>query len=230
MAPSCPSCNTALDWGPASTAQQDWIEEEYYYDQEPGADPYQDPYYAQQDFYDYPAAPGRARSPWLLVGGVAAFLLVCVGACCLGLVAAELLLSADVALPFTNKATPTVELEAGSSVPAPSYDEIRIRMGEMSELEWAEYTQSLRGTMAENWSGWVLNVGQTLPDQYEIQIDIDPPGTPQSTYDVSFRTPNSQAMALQPGQALTFSGRIESVENVMGSAQVTMVDAAAAGP
>jgi hypothetical protein len=99
-------------------------------------------------------------------------------------------------------------------------------MGEMSELEWTEYTRSLRGTMTENWSGWVISVGQTLPDQYEIQIDMDPPGTPQSSYDVSYRTPNSQAMALQPGQALTFSGLIESVQNLMGSPQITITDAA----
>ncbi len=99
---------------------------------------------------------------------------------------------------------------------APAYEEIRSKVESMTEAQWKAYLPTLEGLLVENWSGWVEEVN-VVGDEYELWVDMDSPDAMLSAQDVYFPIPNDVALELQKDARITFSGRIKSVTELLGS-------------
>jgi hypothetical protein len=105
---------------------------------------------------------------------------------------------------------------------APSYWEIEEHMKAMAKAEWDGYVDELEGTRANNWIGWIEDVRKTASGEYELRVDVDSPDVIFSGHNVTFGVPDEAAQQVDKDQQITFSGRIESVENVLGSLQIRL--------
>lgn len=128
----------------------------------------------------------------------------------------------------TNGAVPTPD-DTPASTPtpptiAPSYWEIEENMEALDRAEWDGYVDELEGTWANNWIGWVEDVHKTISGEYELRVDVDSPGVIFSGHNVTFGVSDEVALQVEKDQQITFSGRIESVENVLGSLQIRLQD------
>ena len=94
----------------------------------------------------------------------------------------------------------------------------------MTEAQWKAYLPTLEGMLVENWTGWVENVN-VVGDKYELWVDMDSPDTLLSAQDVYFLIPNDIALELQKDERITFSGRIKSVTEFLGSVSLRLEDA-----
>jgi hypothetical protein len=108
---------------------------------------------------------------------------------------------------------------------APSYWEIEENMKAMAETEWDGYVDEIEGTWASNWIGWVEDVHKTSSGGYELRIDVDSPDVIFSGRNITFDIADEMAAQVKKDQQITFSGRIESVTNVLGSLQIRLQDA-----
>jgi len=109
--------------------------------------------------------------------------------------------------------------------PAPSFFTILNNMNELTEVQWEEYKNSyVIDKTAINWSGWVEEVQQSSGNNYEVLVDMDSPDEFLSVQDIYFDLPASQAGILRKDQKITFSGRISSVINILGSCQINLED------
>jgi len=109
-------------------------------------------------------------------------------------------------------------------LPAPPFAEIRSNVEGMTEAQWKAYLPTLEGMLVENWTGWVENVN-VVGDKYELWVDMDSPDTLLSAQDVYFLIPNDIALELQKDERITFSGRIKSVTEFLGSVSLRLEDA-----
>jgi hypothetical protein len=108
---------------------------------------------------------------------------------------------------------------------APSYWEIEENLKTMAETEWDGYVDEIEGTWASNWIGWVEDVHKTASGGYELRIDVDAPDVVFSGRNVTFDISDEMASQVKKDQQITFSGRIESVTNFLGSLQIRLQDA-----
>jgi hypothetical protein len=128
----------------------------------------------------------------------------------------------------TDGAIPTPD-DASAPTPtppaiAPSYWEIEENMKALDRAEWDGYVKELEGTWANNWIGWIEDIHKTTSGEYELRVDVDSPDVIFSGHNVTFGVSDEVAQQVEKGQQITFSGRIESVENVLGSLQIRLQD------
>jgi len=107
---------------------------------------------------------------------------------------------------------------------APPFREIRDTVKKMTEAQWKAYLRGMKGLRVESWSGWVEDVNEKFLGGYELWVDLDPPDDPWSGTDVIFDIPDNLALKLMKDQLVTFSGRIESVGEFLGSLTVYLAD------
>jgi len=111
-------------------------------------------------------------------------------------------------------ALPTVESTTTPSPQAPPYDEIAISMQTMTEVQWNRYREDIQGTQVISWTGWVEDVTEKAFSSYELRIDMDPPRSPDSAFDVRFDIPTGEkALAIAKDSPITFSGWIAQVSD-----------------
>lgn len=122
----------------------------------------------------------------------------------------------------TNTPAPTATL---TPIPtAPPYETICRNVGNMTEAQWKPYLKSLDGHQVVDWVGWVVDVDAEWGGGYEAWIDMDSPDTMFSAQDVYFPVADTTAMALRKGQKVSFSGRIKSAWEFLGSVSVRLED------
>ena len=107
--------------------------------------------------------------------------------------------------------------------PAPPYAEIRSKVESMTEAQWKAYLPTLEGMLVENWTGWITEVNVT-GGKYELWVDMDSPDDPFSVQDIYFPIPEDRALELQIDEKVTFSGRIKSVSELLGSVTLHLED------
>jgi hypothetical protein len=134
--------------------------------------------------------------------------------------------------PVAVEPTPTARLASTSApiAPAPAFEEIRSIMGQMTDAQWNQYSISLEGLTATEWVGWVEDVNEKTFGGYELWVDMDPPEETFSVQDVTFDIPEDIALEIRRDSKVTFSGRIISVMNIMGSLQILLKDASIVPP
>lgn len=95
----------------------------------------------------------------------------------------------------------------------------------LTEAQWKMYARSLRG-QAAHWRGWVHDVNRTFFGGYELQVDMDKPGSGSGTYEVVFAIPTEDALMYRKEQRVRFEGKISSVSKaILGSCTVHLSDA-----
>jgi hypothetical protein len=104
--------------------------------------------------------------------------------------------------------------------PAPPYQEIYNNALNMTEAQWNQYADSLKGKAVIDWIGWVVDVNEKFFGGYELLIDMDSPDEIFSTYDVQFDISEDVALGLNIDQKLIFSGSIFHVTRILGSSIV----------
>jgi hypothetical protein len=97
-------------------------------------------------------------------------------------------------------------------------------MEALAGADWERYVDELEGTRANNWIGWIEDVHKTTAGAYELRVDVDSPDVVFSGHNVTFGVSDEVALQVEKDQQITFSGRIESVENVLGSLQIRLQD------
>lgn len=125
-------------------------------------------------------------------------------------------------------------LTFSSPVLAVDFETIRNNMRQMTSVAWGDYSESLKGQRVD-WVGWVSDVmedgdvtfrfagkGMERIKSYRILIDMDRPGqiSVQDVYIGGFS--KDFAAQFRKGQRVRFSGKIKSVEYVLGSCAVTI--------
>jgi hypothetical protein len=124
-------------------------------------------------------------------------------------------------------ALPTVESTTTPFPQAPPYDEIAVNMQTMTEVQWNRYREDIQGTQVISWTGWVEDVTEKAFSSYELRIDMDPPGSQDSAFDVRFDIPTGEeALAIAKDSPITFSGWIAQVsDRSQGDLVISLEDA-----
>jgi hypothetical protein len=127
----------------------------------------------------------------------------------------------------TSKPLPTAESATTPFPQAPPYDEIAINMQTMTEVQWNRYREDIEGTQVISWTGWVEDVTEKTLRSYELKIDMDPPESQISTFDVRFDiSAGEEALAIAKDSPITFSGRIVQISDLSQAGLViSLVDA-----
>jgi hypothetical protein len=121
----------------------------------------------------------------------------------------------------TSTALPTIEPTATPFPLAPSHEEIAENMQTMTEAQWNRYREDIKGTQVISWTGWVEDVAEKTFGSYELRIDMNPPESLLSNFDVKFDIPKGEeALAIAKDSPIVFSGRIDSVS---GLSRATLV-------
>ena len=107
---------------------------------------------------------------------------------------------------------------------APPFVVIRSNVSSMTEAQWKAYLPTLKDMRVEGWTGWVEEVN-VVGSKYELWVDMDSPDALFSVQDVYFYIPSEIALELEKHQRITFSGRIKSVTELLGSVSVRLEDA-----
>jgi len=107
---------------------------------------------------------------------------------------------------------------------APSYEEISAKVADMTEAQWKDYLPKLSGLRVENWTGWVVDVDESLGGDYEVWVDMDSPSA--LLQDVYIPVPDDVALELNKGQQVTFSGIIDRVSEFLGDIVVHLKEGA----
>lgn len=103
-----------------------------------------------------------------------------------------------------------------------NYFQIRKYMENKTELQFDEYAKTLIGHRIK-WHGWIENVDSKIFGGYVTYIDMDAPNS-ISIQDVSFDVSQKLALSLQKGKKITFTGDIETIDDILTSCQVTLTN------
>ncbi len=167
---------------------------------------------------DLPALPKRKK--WPIVVGILGVLVVCAIAASIAGNGEESTSGTATRLPAataTPKPTPT---------PKPIADivfvEVRDKRAAMTDAQWDNYRKPLIGQRVE-WVGWVSDVDDK-GSRGKILVDMDPPDTFLSTFDVSFYIPKEEVLKYNKDQEITFQGDIDSITDILGSLLVSLED------
>jgi len=107
---------------------------------------------------------------------------------------------------------------------APPYREIAEKVENMTEAQWKAYLPTLVGNSVISWTGWVDEVNVKLGGGYELWVDMDSPTDLFSLYDVVFDIPDEIALEFEIDQMVVFSGTINRVVELLGSATIYLED------
>jgi hypothetical protein len=131
----------------------------------------------------------------------------------------------------TSANTPTAQntsIPAPTTPPAPeapAYADIAVKKASMTDAQWSAYADTLKGNHITNWQGTVLDVSQRiLSDDYNIQVDLDSKGGSLNVAEALVDVPKADALKVEKGQAITFSGTIESVNCIITYCPVQVVN------
>jgi hypothetical protein len=106
---------------------------------------------------------------------------------------------------------------------APSYKEICVNnMNEMTDAQWKQHRTTVEGTMIISWTGYVDDARAKLLGGYELLVDMDPPDELFSAYDIAFDITENEALSYLKDQEVTFSGKIDTVMNLIGSCEIRL--------
>ena len=94
-----------------------------------------------------------------------------------------------------------------------SFMKIRRNMENMTDLQFEEYTKSIKGKNIR-WRGYVEDVKEKFFGGYEVLIDMDNPNELISVQDVTFDVSKEQGISLKKNQRIQFEGEISSVLNI----------------
>lgn len=138
-----------------------------------------------------------------------------------------ILIEASIPIPTSSPTViPTETSTLTPELPAPPFKEIRSEMEIMTDAQWMKYTEQLKGTRVANWTGWIEDVNEKTFGGYELWIDMDSPDAVLSLYEISFDIPEDLALGFRKDQAVTFSGRIESIrKGIFGECRIQLVNA-----
>ena len=103
-----------------------------------------------------------------------------------------------------------------------SFEEMRENYNSMTQVQWEQYSQKLRGRKVE-WCGWVEDVERKYLGRCELQVDMDSPkswGVQEVFFDVS----ENLAMKLNKDQFICFHGTIESVGKTLFTLYIMLKD------
>lgn len=103
-----------------------------------------------------------------------------------------------------------------------SFEEMRENYNSMTQVQWEQYSQKLRGRKVE-WCGWVEDVERKYLGRCELQVDMDSPkswGVQEVFFDVS----ENLAMKLNKDQFICFHGTIESVGKTIFTLYIMLKD------
>ena len=94
----------------------------------------------------------------------------------------------------------------------------------MTSVAWKLYVNSLIGKKV-TWQGWVKDVHQPWTGGYNLQVDMDLPGT-VSMPDVTIEgISEATAVMMKKDQPIRFSGEISSAFCLLGSRQIGLKNA-----
>jgi hypothetical protein len=149
----------------------------------------------------------------IIIAG-AIIVICCAGAVIVGLVA----MSSD----GSTSSVARPDVSPTPIPPAPSFEEIRQQHDATTEAQWKQYRSQIEGTQVIGWRGWVDEVTGN-PGRYRVRIDMDAPGEIFEGFsEIDFIIPDDVALNLQIGQAVTFSGQIETAQDFMGELDITL--------
>ena len=100
---------------------------------------------------------------------------------------------------------------------APPYQQLCRRDETLTDAQFVEYLESLRGKKVIDWSGWIYDV-YDRSGGYDVLIAMDPPSFLWSRDIELLGLPKDQALALQKEQQVVFSGTIRDVGAFLGKA------------
>jgi hypothetical protein len=96
----------------------------------------------------------------------------------------------------------------------------------MTDAQWEEYSKTLEGNRVENWSGTVLDVGpRPLSDNYVINVDLDGKGGSFNVAEALVEIPKAEALQINKGAAITFSGTVDNVRCLATWCPVKLINA-----
>lgn len=140
----------------------------------------------------------------------------------------QILTSSLIGLVVLGVHTPVALAEAAGdgaqAVADLSFREIRRSKENMTDIQWEEFSESLKGKRVR-WNGYVEDVSKKMFGGYEVLVDMDPPSEQLSVQDVNFSIPKEQAASLKKDSPISFEGVISSVMSILGSIQVSLKDA-----
>lgn len=86
----------------------------------------------------------------------------------------------------------------------------------MTDAQWNPYAKGLKGRLLTG-QGWITEVNEKLFGGYELWLDMDDPEqNPLSVQDVSFDIPKDNALGLNKGEQVQFTGYIKVASNLGG--------------
>jgi predicted nucleic acid-binding Zn ribbon protein len=88
---------------------------------------------------------------------------------------------------------------------------IREQFEDMTDAQKRTLSRSINGKRVE-WQGWIDDVQESG----RIFVDMDPPETFLSVFDVTFAIPRSDVLEYSLGQQIVFQGDIESITELLG--------------
>jgi hypothetical protein len=162
----------------------------------------------------------------LLLAVAAVLILCCIGSVLIVMLSPEATTTpAPKAISASTALPPNTPVPTNTPLPlAPSFEEIRTKHDAMTDAQWKNYRTQIEGTMVVGWQGWIDEV-TGKPGRYRAMIDMDPPDDPLSYPEVKFTVPDDLALNLSIDQAVTFSGKISSVMDVLGALDITLEQA-----
>lgn len=107
---------------------------------------------------------------------------------------------------------------------ADSYEEMEAAVDDLTDAQWRVYREEQEGRRVEEWTGWVSDVKQQRGDRYELQVDMAPPETLLSVYNVTFEIEAERALEVSKEQQVVFSGVIKSVRRLLLSLTIELED------
>lgn len=107
-----------------------------------------------------------------------------------------------------------------------TFEKFRSIFDELTDVQFKE----LRGELKDKkvtWSGYLDDVKEKWLGGFEIQIDMDPPETFLSVYDVSLTVSSDMedfVSTLTKNKQVKFQGKIKSIQKILGKLVVNIKD------
>lgn len=107
---------------------------------------------------------------------------------------------------------------------APAYSAIMAEASDMTDAQRNAYLKTLTGASIANWSGAVCDVSETF-GSYMVEVTIDQDNDALlCTTEVQWKVTEEQALEYSKDQAVTFSGVVESISEIVGVVRFTLTE------
>lgn len=109
-----------------------------------------------------------------------------------------------------------------------TFQKFRSVFDELTDVQFKELREEFKDKKV-TWSGYLDDVKEKWFGGFEIQIDMDPPQTFLSVYDVSLNVSSDMkdfVSTLTKDKEVKFQGKIKSIQKVLGELVVNIRDVA----